>query len=147
MNIHPDFEELLRLLEENHAEYLIIGGYAVAFHGFPRFTKDIDVFYSASGTNIPNIRKSLLKFGFSEEQLPDELFATKGNIITFGVEPARVDFLNDIPGVDFGAAWPNRIRGRYGCVEVSFISRLDLIRNKKSTPRAQDKIDADELSE
>ena len=101
MNIQPDFEKLLRLLECHKVKYMIVGGYAVAFHGFPRFTKDIDIYYSDSDEDITNLKKALLDFGFQHHQLPDELFKTKGNIITFGIEPIRIALLNEIDGVKF----------------------------------------------
>jgi hypothetical protein len=147
MNIQQDFEELLQLLEKNNIEYLIVGGYAVAFHGYPRFTKDIDVFYANTPGNIINLQKALSEFGFPSTDLPLELFATKGNIITFGVESVRVDIVNDIAGIQFADAWPKRVRGNYGSVIVNFISRVDLIKNKSSTSRLQDKADAEKLTE
>jgi hypothetical protein len=146
MNIQPDFEELLRLLEEHNVEYLIVGGYAVAFHGFPRFTRDIDIFYNHSTSNIQKILNALIKFGFSPNELPPELFHEKGNIVTFGVEPVRVDMVNEISGVPFEEAWPHRVRGTYGNVEVNFIGKTQLIKNKTSTSRTQDKADAEQLS-
>jgi Nucleotidyl transferase of unknown function (DUF2204) len=147
MNIQQDFEELLRLLEEHRVEYLIVGGYAVAFHGYPRFTKDIDIYYGISSGNIKKLQTALLKFGFPSEDLPADLFETKGNIITFGVEPVRVDIINDISGVEFADAWKKKVKGTYGGVEVNFIGKLDLIKNKTSTTRLQDKADAEQLSE
>ena len=147
MNIQQDFEELLKLLEDNSAEYLIVGGYAVAFHGFPRLTKDIDIYYDNSKENSEKIKNCLVRFGFPEKNLNIETFTTHGNIITFGVEPVRVDFINKISGIQFAEAWENRIRGRYGKVEVSFIGRKELIKNKNSTDRPRDKIDAEELSD
>jgi hypothetical protein len=147
MNIQQDFKELLRLLEEHQVEYLVVGGYAVAFHGYPRFTKDIDIYYNISPGNIRKLQESLLNFGFTSKDLSDDLFNTKGNIITFGVEPVRVDIINDISGVEFADAWGQRVRGHYGDVGVNFIGKLDLIKNKRSTPRLQDKADAEKLSE
>jgi hypothetical protein len=146
MNIQQDFKELLRLLEDNQVDYLIVGGYAVAFHGFPRFTKDIDIYYRISAGNIHNLQKALIDFGFPSKDLPEALFHSKGNIITFGVEPVRVDIINEIAGIEFGKAWAKRVRGFYGDVEVNFISKIDLILNKNSTPRLQDKADAENLS-
>ena len=145
MNIQPDFEELLQLLEKHKVEYIIVDGYAVAYHGFPRFTKDIDIFYSISNTNIPKLKKVLEEFGFSPKDLHDELFKTKGNIITFGVEPVRVDIINEISGVEFSTAWSHHVRGKYGETEVNFIGRVELIKNKSSTSRLQDKSDAEKL--
>ncbi|MBN2353493.1 MAG: nucleotidyltransferase [Spirochaetales bacterium] len=146
MNIQPDFEELLRLLEENKVEYLIVGGFAVAYHGYPRFTKDIDIFFHATGGNIQKLRRALLEFGFMDSELPQDLFQKEGNIVTFGAEPVRVDMMNVIDGVDFQTAWMNRQRGTYGKTKVNFIGRNELIRNKESTSRAQDKADAEKLS-
>jgi hypothetical protein len=147
MNIHPDFEELLRLLEEHGVEYMIVGGYAVAYHGHPRFTKDIDLFFRLTGANALRLRRVLVAFGFREEDLPLEAFTTAGSVLTFGVVPTRVDLINDIDGVTFDEARPNVVRGRYGNVEVTFIGLADLVRNKKATPRAKDKGDVEELTQ
>ncbi len=146
MNIQEDFEELLRLLEDNSAKYLIVGGYAVAYHGFPRLTKDIDFFFDSSEGNVKKIFTSLVRFGFPESDLKLDSFTTKGNIITFGVEPVRVDFINTITGVEFQEAWKNKVRGKYGKVSVNFIGRVELIKNKLATQRPKDKLDVEELS-
>jgi len=146
MNIHPDFEELLKLLERHGVDYMIVGGYAVAFHGYPRFTKDIDVFYRKSEENILRLRAALIEFGFAEEDLPSDAFATAGAVLTFGVVPTRVDMINQIDGVSFEEARPNVVRGTYGGVDVTFIGLNELIRNKRSTPRARDKGDVEELT-
>jgi hypothetical protein len=147
MNIHPDFEELLRLLQEHGVDYMIVGGYAVAYHGYPRFTKDIDVFFDPADDNVNRLRKALIEFGFHDEDLPAEAFTTKGNLLTFGVPPSRVDFVNDIDGVTFEQARPNIVRGDYGSIKVKFIGFDDLIRNKRATPRARDKGDVEELTQ
>lgn len=145
MHIQQDFAELLLLLEKHKVEYVIVGGYAVAFHGYPRFTKDIDVFYNNKDDNVDKLQKSLLEFGFKKKELPKELFKIKGNIITFGIEPVRVDVINEISGVQFSKAWEKKVRGKYGNIEVNFIGRLELIKNKSSTNRLQDKADAEKL--
>ena len=147
MNIHPDFEELLRLLEEHGVEYMIVGGYAVAYHGHPRFTKDIDLFFRVTDENAQRLRHALVTFGFPEENLPLEAFTTAGNVLTFGVVPTRVDLINDIDGVTYDEARPDVVRGRYGDVEVNFIGLADLVKNKKATPRAKDKGDVEELTQ
>ena len=145
MNTHPDFEELLRLLEEHRVEYMVVGGYAVAFHGYPRFTKNIDVFFQSDDENVRLLRQALMAFGFREEDLPREAFATPGNVLTLGVVPTRIDLINSIDGVTYEEARRNVVRGAYGEVEVTFIGFEDLIKNKKSTPRAKDKGDVEEL--
>ena len=146
MNIQPDFEEFFRLLEKHRVDYIIVGGYAVSFHGFPRFTKDIDIFFDTSQANIERLRRALVEFGFTEHDLPHDMFTTKGNIITFGVAPVRIDLVNDIDGVTYAEAKPNVVRGRYGQTEVTFIGLQELIRNKRATPRAKDKADVEELT-
>lgn len=145
MNIHPDFEELLRLLDAHSVDYMIVGGYAVAFHGYPRFTKDIDIFYDSSPANAERAQQALLAFGFPATDLPLDLLAAKGNIITFGVAPTRVDFVSEIAAVEFADARLNTVRGRYGHIEVVFIGRDDLLKNKRATGRTRDLGDAEEL--
>ncbi len=145
MNTHADFEELLRLLEERKVDYLIIGGYAVAFHGYPRFTSDIDIFYSDSEDNIARLRQALIDFAFDEPEVPPDLFRVPGNIVSLGAPPARVDFLNRISAVDFDTACLAAVRGSYGRVSVKFISLKDLLLNKSGTSRAKDKADVEEL--
>jgi predicted nucleotidyltransferase len=146
VNIQPDFEEFLRLLEEHRVEYMIVGGYAVAFHGHVRFTKDIDIFFAPSSPNIERLRRALVEFGFREETLAQVAFERKENIFAIGVAPVRIDLLNDIDGIAFGEAQANAVRGRYGRVAVTFIGKEDLIRNKSSTTRAKDKADVEELT-
>lgn len=146
MNIQPDFEEFLRLLETRRVDYMIVGGYAVAFHGFPRFTKDIDIFFDSSERNIDHLCQVLVEFGFREETVPREALGIPGNVFAIGIAPVRIDLVNRIDGVAYSEAKANAVRGKYGSVEVSFIGLQDLIRNKVSTPRAKDKADVEELT-
>ena len=81
MNIQPDFKDFLKLLETHQVDYMIVGGYAVAFHGFPRFTKDIDIFFDVSAANIDRLRQVLVEFGFREESVPREALETPGNVL------------------------------------------------------------------
>lgn len=145
MNIQQDFEELLGLFARHNVDFLVVGGYAVAFHGTPRFTKDIDIFYNRTPDNIDKLVKALLEFGIEKEDIPPELFSTEGNIVTFGVEPVRVDLINKIDGVTYAEAFAGRVTGQYGNVKVFFIGRDQLLKNKTSTQRAQDKADAESL--
>jgi hypothetical protein len=133
------------LLEKNNVEYVLVGGYAVAFHGFPRFTKDLDIFFRNSEDNVVKIKRVLIEFGFPEEQLPDSLFFETGNIIQFGVSPLRVDIINEIDGVSFDEALKNRVRGKYGDLEVNFLGINELIKNKETSGRPQDLVDAKKL--
>ena len=146
MSAQPHFEEFLRLLEVNRVDYMIVGGYAVAFHGSPRFTGDIDIFYDATAKNIKLLHKTLMDFGFPESEIPDAVFHTKGEMLTFGVPPVRVDLMNHIDGVKFKDAKPNLIRGKYGRTEVNFIGLEDLLTNKRNTNRAKDRADIEGLT-
>jgi hypothetical protein len=145
MNIQQDFQELLKLLEKHGVDYMIVGGYAVAYYGYPRFTKDLDVFYLLTPENIYSLKNALVEFGFEENCLPDDLFE-KSNIIKIGIEPVRIDLINDIDGVEFSRAKKSVVKGKYGDVEVTFIGKRDLIKNKKSTNRLQDKADLEKLN-
>jgi len=117
----------------------------MAYHGYPRFTKDIDIFFRNSSNNIIKIKKALIGFGFNENDLDDSMFTEKGNIIQFGIVPLRVDIINEIDGVNFDEAFKNSVRGKYGDLEVSFIGRIELIKNKIASGRDQDILDAKKL--
>ena len=145
MEIRPHFSELLTLLEDNKVEYVIVGGYAMAYHGYPRFTKDIDIFYRNTPENIKKIRKALIEFGFNDNDLPESIFSESGNIIQFGVVPLRVDIINEIDGINFDDVYKNSVRGKYGEIEVNFIGRIELIKNKMASGRDQDLLDAKKL--
>ncbi len=145
MNIQQHFLELLKLLENNTVEYVIVGGYAVAFYGYPRFTKDIDIFFKNTDENIAKLRSSLIEFGFSEQDLPTEIFKEPGNILQFGLSPLQVDILNEIDGVTFDEVYNHLKRGHYGEIEVNFIGKAELIKNKKASARPQDLLDKDKL--
>ena len=144
MNIQQDFEEFLRLLEKHECEYVIVGGYAVAFHGYPRFTKDLDIFYDDSFQNIEKVRAALIEFGFEKSAIPKTIFSP-GAILNFGVEPVRIDLLNRIDGVNFMDASDHAVNGRYGDVNVKFIGLTELLRNKRATGRTQDAADLEKL--
>jgi len=124
---------------------MIVGGYAVAFYGYPRFTKDLDIFYSLTTENISSLKKALIEFGFKENILSQDLFE-KSNIIKIGIEPVRIDLINEIDGVNFSTARKSVVKGKYGDVDVTFIGKKDLIKNKKSTKRLQDKADLEKLA-
>jgi predicted nucleotidyltransferase len=146
MNTQPDFEDFLRLFEAHHVDYMIVGGYAVAFHGFPRFTKDIDVFFDNSTANVDRVCRVLVEFGFRAESVDRKSLETPGTVLAIGLPPVRIDLVNQIDGVAFAEAKGNTVRGRYGGVDVTFIGLQELIRNKSSTPRAKDKADVEELT-
>jgi hypothetical protein len=145
MNIQQDFSEFLRLLGQYDVDYLVIGGYAVAIHGYPRFTKDLDVFYSNDAENIMRLKKALLEFGFPPDDLKDELFSEDGTIIQFGAPPCQIDLLNQISGVAYADAAGQVVTAKYGDVEIRVIGKAHLLINKTSTDRLKDKADAEEI--
>lgn len=124
---------------------MIIGGYAVAFHGYPRFTKDMDIFFLNDNENVKKIVYTLIQFGFNKKDINEEVFKEKGNIVQFGVEPLRINLLNEIDGISYLEAEKNIVNGRYGDVIVKFIGKNELIKNKNSTNRLKDKADIEEL--
>ncbi len=145
MNIQKDFEEFLKLLNKKKVEYVIVGGYAVAFHGYIRLTKDLDILFRNTKLNILNLRSALNHFGFPSDSLEDVAFSEQGKIIRMGVSPVMIELINAISGVDFETAWKNRIIGPYGKVETFFLSKPDLLKNKKASGRPQDLADIEEL--
>jgi hypothetical protein len=145
MNIHEDFEEFLKLLNKKKVEYIIVGGYAVAFHGYVRTTKDLDILFRNTPQNIHNLRSALNHFGFPADSLEDVAFSEQGKIIRMGVSPVMIELINAISGVTFEKAWKNRIRGSYGKVTAFYLSKPDLLKNKKASGRPQDIADIEEL--
>jgi len=145
MNTQPDFEDFLRLLEAHRVDYMIVGGYAVAYHGYPRFTKDIDIFFSDAAENLLRVQEVLVAFGFQIATVPLEALAKPDAVVAIGVEPVRIDLLNRIDGVTYEEARASTVRGRYGDVEVTFIGKEDLLRNKRATGRHRDLGDVEEL--
>jgi len=135
----------LKLLKKHKVSFYIVGGYAVAFHGYPRFTKDIDIFYKNENLNINRLIEALIDFGFSQDQLEASIFSTPGNIIKFGIEPLRIDLLNEIDGIQFTEVEQDFLEGRYGSVKVNFIGKESLIKNKKASGQFQDLADIEKL--
>lgn len=140
-----DFKELLLLFGEENVKYLIVGGFALAHYGQPRYTKDLDIWIDRSDGNPERVFQALSKFGAPLANVTIEDFADPENIFQIGVEPLRVDILPDISGVDFADAWVRRERSTYGDVPVNVISREDYISNKRASGRPQDLRDIESL--
>ncbi|HAJ57485.1 MAG TPA: hypothetical protein DCL35_06920 [Candidatus Omnitrophica bacterium] len=141
MKTEKDFEELLKLFNKNKVRYCIVGAYAVAFYGEPRYTKDMDIFVEPDKDNAHRIIKSLAEFGFKSLTLEEKDLIRKGKIIQLGYEPVRIDLLTSIDGCDFKEVWKNRATGSYGKQKVIFIGFDELIKNKKKSGRKQDNVD------
>ena len=145
MNIHEDFEEFLRLLNKQQVEFVIIGGYAVAFHGYVRATQDMDIFFRSSDDNARKILRGLQNFGFSVDEAILNDLCDPGSIIRMGIPPVRIEMINTISSLSFNEVWERRIGGNYGNVAVNYISYADLLTNKKASGRPKDLADFDEL--
>ncbi len=145
MITHVDFRELLLLLEKHRVDYMVVGAYALGVHGFPRFTKDLDIFYRLTADNVTKLTSALVEHGFTRKAIEATDLSKSGDLVTFGVPPVRVDLLNTISGVSFEEAAPNVIRVNIEGVAARFIGKDDLIKNKLSTNRAKDRIDIENL--
>src|SRR4029078_11038396 len=108
LELPPDFKELLESLNANGVRYMVVGGYAVGFHGYGRSTNDIDIFVANDQTNAERLVKALTEFGFSGNNLSPDIFMRKDSLVIMGVEPLAVDILNYLTGVNFDAAFERR---------------------------------------
>ncbi|MGD0078881.1 MAG: nucleotidyl transferase AbiEii/AbiGii toxin family protein [Sedimentisphaerales bacterium] len=145
MEIYRDFKELLELLNAHKVEYVVVGGYALAFHGAPRVTGDIDLLVKPDTTNAKRILEALAEFGFVSLNLSEADFTTPENVVQFGVPPVRVDIMNSLTGVSWEKANADKVRGGFDKTIVHFISKEDLITNKKSLGRQKDLADIEAL--
>lgn len=141
-----DFKEFVQLLIENKADYLIVGGYAVGFHGYPRYTGDLDIWLNQTLPNSNKILQCVNAFGFSSVGLTVEDFMKKGSVIQLGYPPLRIDILSQIDGVNFEECFKNKVEVEIDELKVNFISYHDLIKNKKATGRHRDLDDLENLA-
>ncbi len=140
-----DFREFLKSLNEHKVKYLLIGGYAVGYHGYPRATNDIDIWIENSEENANRIVNAVKEFGFTDTKLTPDIFKIKKNIIRMGRIPMRIEVLIDISGVEFAKCYKNKIAAEIDGIKVDIISLTDLKINKKATGRHKDLADLDYL--
>jgi hypothetical protein len=143
----PSFADLCSLLNARGIEYLIIGGYAVAFHGAPRFTGDLDILVHPSAGQVGSALDALKEFGFPTQDLSPEYLLTQEKILQLGRVPVQVHVMTNISGLSWEAAWESRQPGKYGDVAVFFIGREALMANKRASGRAKDLADIEALGE
>lgn len=144
--IPRDFRDFIALLNAKRVRYVVVGGYAVAYHGHPRTTGDLDVFIELSRKNATLMLAVFQAFGFETAGTAPEFFMDKGQVVRLGREPLKVEILNDISGVSFPACWQNRVAARFGELRVNFIDLESLLANKRATGRPKDQIDVAELT-
>lgn len=147
MDAQPDFRELLGLFNSHAVEYLVVGAYALAFHGAPRNTGDIDLLVRAHPDNARKIVAALTAFGFGSLGLKDEDFLKPEQVVQLGVPPVRVDILTSLSGVTWEEAHAGRTPGHYGDVPLDFIGKREYIKNKRATGRLKDAADIEALGE
>lgn len=147
MEAQEDYRELLGLLNEHKVDYIIIGGYALARHGAPRATGDLDILVRMSEQNADRIVRALGAFGFETCDLAPADFQDPDKEIQLGVPPVRVDFVTAITGVSWDEAFSGRVDGEYGDVPVFYIGREQLIANKRALGRKRDLADLEALGE
>ncbi|HKB66501.1 MAG TPA: hypothetical protein VKC61_11660 [Pyrinomonadaceae bacterium] len=140
-----DFKEFLNLLRANQVEYLLIGAYAVGYHGYPRATQDLDVWIASNPQNATRLVATLHEFGFGMAEVTPEFVLRPNNIIRMGEEPVRIEILNWASGVDFDECYRERVVDEIDGVEVSLIGLRQLKKNKKASGRFKDLADLEKL--
>lgn len=143
--MNRDFIEMLAALSEARAEYLVVGAYAVAVHGRPRATGDLDIWVNPTADNSSRVWSALLAFGAPLQDLSQQDLAMPEVVFQIGLPPARIDILTSISGVTFADAWKDRIAVRYEHLDVPVLGRASLIRNKEAVGRPRDLADLAEL--
>ena len=143
--LNPDFKEFLQSLNVNNVKYLIVGGYAVAFHGHPRYTKDLDIWVETSPDNADKIMQALQQFGFGDLDLESGDLLEPDRIIQLGYPPVRIDLITTVDGVVFKDCYASRVETEIEEVQVPFIDLQSLKRNKQATGRYQDLADLENL--
>ncbi len=143
--ISSDYRDILSVFIEEGVEYLVVGAYALAAHGLPRATGDIDLWVNATSENARKVWRSLKKFGAPLSQIDSKDFEGPGIVYQIGVPPNRIDILTSIDGVEFADAWSSRYQVDIEELTVPVISREHLILNKKTAGRPQDLVDIAQL--
>jgi hypothetical protein len=147
MEAQADYKELLALFNVHDVRYIIVGAYALAFHGAPRYTGDLDLLVRPDEENGRCILSALEAFGFGSLGLSVEDFSVPGRVVQLGVPPVRVDIITSITGVPWDEVEADRVQGTFGTIPVSYIGKASFIRNKRALGRNKDLADADALGE
>lgn len=143
--LSQDFKEFIALLNQHNVRYLVVGGYAVAIHGHPRYTKDLDIWVWVDIENAKNILTTLKEFGFASLDLTEQDFLTFGYVIQLGVPPNRIDILTQADGLEFESCYSSKVIVEINGLAVNFIDLANLKKNKQATGRFQDLADLENL--
>ncbi len=147
METQQDFKELLKLFNVHNVEYLIVGGYALAFHGSPRYTGDIDILVKPDEMNAQRVLEALNEFGFGSIGLDISDFMYQNKVVQLGVPPVRIDLITSISGVSWEDVSAGSVDGIFGEITVNFIGREQFIANKRAIGRLKDQADIEALGE
>jgi hypothetical protein len=145
--LSQDFREFIELLNKHEVRYLVIGGYAVALHGHPRYTKDLDIWIEMERSNAAKLMNALTDFGFGSVGLNLNDFTVPDQVIQLGYPPNRIDLVTTPDGVDFATCYQARVKVPINGIEISFIDLENLKLNKKASARLQDLADLEKLNE
>ena len=143
--LQSDLKEFIALLNSQGVEYLVVGGHAVAFHGHPRFTGDIDFFVRTTSENAQRLLRVLDLFGFGSIGILENDLIEQGRVVSLGQPPNRIDILTSISGVAFESAWQARVQTVLDDQPVAFLGWNDLLKNKEASARQKDKADLEKL--
>ena len=145
VELAPDFDEFFGLLIARGVEFLVVGAYALACHGAPRYTGDIDVFLRPTPENAARLLDAVSAFGFPPTNLQPRQVIEPSRIIQMGVEPVQIHLMSAISGVTWDEAWAGRIEARCGSRDLPFIGRAEFIRNKRAAGRLKDLADIEAI--
>ena len=145
MVLNPDFREFVASLNDRKVRYLVVGGYAVAFHGHPRYTKDLDVWINRDVGNAERLLLALTDFGFGAVGLTAKDFLEPDQVVQLGYPPNRIDLITKLAGVDFDTCYPHRETLNVEGIPIAFIDLKHLRQNKRAVGRYQDLADLDNL--
>jgi len=143
--INKDFKEFIELLNKNNVKYLVVGGYALAFHGYPRYTKDLDIWLWVDEENANNLLTVLEDFGFSSLSLKQEDFLSPGYVVQLGQPPGRIDLLTSVTGLEFEPCYASRVTIEIQGAKIDFSDLESFKKNKKAVGRYQDLADLENL--
>lgn len=139
--LNPDFRDMLSELNAAGADFIVVGAYALAAHGLPRATGDIDIWVRAEPENARRVRAALAQFGAPLADLSESDLGSHDVVFQIGIAPRRIDLMTSVDGLDFEGAWQRRVVTTVDGVQLSVLSREDLIVNKRATGRAKDLAD------
>jgi hypothetical protein len=147
MEVQQDFRDLLALFNAHEVDYVIVGAHALAYHGAPRYTGDMDILVRSDLENAKRILRALDEFGFGSLNLKIEDFTVPDKVVQLGVAPVRIDIVTSITGVSWEDADAGRVAGRYGGLEVYYIGKKEFILNKRALGRKKDIADLEAIGE